>query len=70
VNAIELEGPMMKRMTESEETVGVYLLPRGIKVKMHRLYLAAPVNSDKCRGNRFGIEDYGLRTTTIMESVV
>jgi hypothetical protein len=34
LSTIDLEGPMTERMSEIEETVGVYLLPRGTKIKM------------------------------------
>ena len=35
LSTIDLEGPMKERMSEMEEKVGVYLLPRGTKMKMH-----------------------------------
>lgn len=34
LSTIELEGPVKERMMEMEEKVGVYLLPRGTKIKM------------------------------------
>jgi transmembrane E3 ubiquitin-protein ligase len=42
MSAIELEGPMMKHMAEIEDKVGVYLLPRGFKVKMHNYTATSP----------------------------
>lgn len=35
MSAIGLEGVMLKRMAEIDDKVGVYLLPPGMKVKMH-----------------------------------
>jgi len=42
MSCIDLEGVMMDRLNETEEDVGVYLLPRGTRVKMHN-YTATKV---------------------------